>query len=169
MAIFKVKRKPSYAVIDAYRNYKDWMFLDNDFTHIEILPPTLENLEMMQEFGLTYVIKGFRNIVEYSRWDHLRFKFGISSLFLATRCLGNQFMSDAIVSFFNSEPLPNSGEIAQEIENNRLLPITNPKEEKRIIEREYYLREYRKYSIIIHRELVKLIKQNRLERLSIVQ
>ena len=118
MIHFRVKRK-SLKVIDAYKNYKNWMFVDNDFTQIEILPPTLDVLKMMSDYGLTYVIKEFRNIVEYTEWDNLRYHFGTTSMFLMTRCLGTRFVSDALVSFMNNEPLPDSKDINREIDITR--------------------------------------------------
>lgn len=164
-----VRRKSKYSLIDSYQSFRNWMFINSDCTQIEILSPTLNGLEMMNKYGLTYVVKGFKNILEFSKWDHLRFKLGLTSMLLASRCLGSKFMSDTIVSFFNNEPLPNSEEIKQAIDDNQLLPITNKREEKRILEREYYLREYNKYSIIVHRELFTLIKQHRLETLTLIQ
>lgn len=169
MIHFRVKRKPFYKVIDAYKNYKNWMFVNNDFTQIEILPPTLDVLKMMSDYGLTNVIKGFRNIVEYTEWDNLRYYFGTTSIFLMTRCLGTQFVSNALVSFMNNEPLPDSEDINREIENNRIILVSDKKEEKRIREREYYLKEYQRYSRVIHRKMYKLIKQGRVSSLNLLQ
>ena len=164
----RVRKKYVYSVLEAYRNYKNWMFFDNDLTQIEILPPKLETLEMMKKYDLSFVVKGFKNIVEYSKWERIRLKFGMATALLLTRCFSEKFLVNTLTSFANNEPLPDSYEIKKEVENNSLLTITSDTDEKRILERDRYAREYRKYSLIFHREVVKLIKQKRLERLELI-
>ncbi len=165
---WKVRRKSIYSVIDSYLGFKDWMFFNNEGTQIEILKPTLDALEMMQKYGLCFVVKGFRNLIEFEKFNKIRIEYGMSTMMLASRCLGSSFMSNAFVSCMNQEPMPDDDEIIAEIENNRFLSIRNEKEEKRIKEREYYRRRVEKYSFLFHRMIYNLIKQGRVERLNII-
>lgn len=154
---YKAKRKYTYSVTGAYRHLKDWLFINNDFTHLEILPPTLDNISLMKEFGLTFVVKGFKNIYEFTKWDRIWSGFGIASTFLMSRSLGESFIKNALLSFMNGDPLPDSKEIGKELENNKFIDVKNDADERRIIEREYYFNKYQYYLHKIRREIMRLI------------
>ena len=147
---------------------KEWMFLDNELKQIEIINPTLENMELMEKYGLKFVVKGFKSIPEYRKWDKLRMKFGIYSTLLLTRFLSRKFMSDAIMSFIEGHTLPSQDEVSREMESNRILPVVNDSDERRILERDKYLKKYNKYSVLIRREIYKLIRKGRVEQLSLI-
>lgn len=57
MKKFYVNRKSNIYFLE-YMKLKEWMFLDNEFTQIEIINPTLENIELMEKYGLKFVVKG---------------------------------------------------------------------------------------------------------------
>lgn len=168
MLHFIVKRKLSKCIFSKYKKLRKWVFLNNDFTQIEILDPTLENIELMEKYDLRFVIKGFKSISEYNKWDRLRTKFGIYSTLLMTRCLSEKFMSNVLMSFIEGQSLPDSNEVSKEIESNQISLIESDSDEKRILEREKYLEKYNEYSILIHREIYKLIKEGRVRKLSMV-
>ena len=147
---------------------KEWMFLDNEFTQIEIINPTLGNIELMEKYGLKFVVKGFKSIPEYRKWDRLRIRFGICSTLLMTRFLSKKFISDAIISFIEGRTLPSQNEVSKEMESNRILKIVDDSDERRILERDKYLKKYNKYSVLIRREIYKLIRKGRVEQLSLI-
>ena len=79
----------------------------------------------------------------------------------ASRCVGNNLIFQAINSLANNQPLPSQEEVCDAIEKNRLVNIKSDKEEKYIKERIKYKYLSEKYSVILHRKIQKLIKQNR--------
>lgn len=164
----RVRKKYFFEVLEAYKHYHDWMFFDCNLTQLEILEPTLGNLELMQNFKLTYVVKGFRHPIEFSFYNKFRIKYGMATLMLSTRCLGPDIFVKAISAMANNESLPSDQEIKEEIENNRLLPIVSKKDEQRIIERERYIRLRKKYFLMFQRLIYKLYRQRRVETLSLI-
>ena len=164
----RVRKKYFYDIIESYRHYHDWMFFNKELTQLEILEPTIGNLEMMQDFKLTYVVKGFRHPIEFSFYNKFRIKYGMAALMLSTRCLGPGIFVKAISAMANNKSLPSDQEIKEEIENNRLLSIVSKKDEQRIIERERYKRLHQKYFLMFQRLVCKLFKQGRIETLSLI-
>lgn len=163
--ISKIHRKYYYTMCDCIKHYKDWMFFDNDLVNIEIATPTLENIEMMKRLGLDYVVKGFKSLLEYRRYDHIRIKYGVSTAMFISRCVGNQFIASALTDFLNGESLPSKNEIDSEIDEHRLTDMDDVIAVKRMKEREMWKRKNEIYSVIVHRMIYELIKQGRVEPL----
>ena len=162
----KIKINTKYnTVLRSIKHLKDWMFVNNELTSVEILPPTLDNITMMKEYNNTFVLKGFKSLVEYERMENIRFKHGFYSMMFLSRSMSNGFIINALTSMMNEQPLPSSEEVEQDI-NDNMFKIVDEKEEKRINEKIKYKKLYQKYSILLHRQIMKMIKQNRIELLS---
>ena len=156
----KIQKKYYFFILESIIHYKDWMFLNNDLTHIEILPPKLETLTMMKQYNMCFVVKGFKTPFEHSIYERLRFKHGFYSMMYASRRAGINILMKALNSLANDEPMPSQEEINTAIENNNLTNISNEKEEKQVKERIKYKQLSEKYSIILHRKAFQLITQN---------
>ena len=157
----RIIRKHFYSMYDCIIHYRDWMFFDNELVNIEIAKPTLENIEMMKRLGLDYVVKGFKNFVEYRRFDRIRIEYGVSTMMFISRCVGNKFIASALTDFMNGESLPSKDEIDSEIDDHRLTDMNDDIAVKRMNEREMWKRKNALYSVIIHRMMYDLIKQGR--------
>lgn len=166
--ISKIHRKYYYSMYDCIKHYKDWMFFDNDLVNIEIASPTLDNIEMMKRLGLDYVVKGFRSLLEYRRYDHIRIEYGVSTMMFISRCVGNKFIASALTDFMNGESLPSKDEIDSEIDDHRLTDMNDDIAVKRMNEREMWKRKNARYSVIVHRMIYKLIKQRRVYPLEFI-
>ena len=164
----KIHRKYYYSMYDCIKHYKDWMFFDNDLVNIEIASPTLDNIEMMKRLGLDYVVKGFRGLLEYRRYDHIRIEYGVSTMMFISRCVGNKFIASALTNFMNGESLPSKEEIDSEIDDHRLTDMNDDIAVKRMNEREMWKRKNARYSVIVHRMIYKLIKQRRVYPLEFI-
>jgi hypothetical protein len=157
----RIHKKHYWDIFEAIKNYHYWMFTDSDVSRVEILPPTLDNLNLMKESHLWWVVKGFKNPLEFKVLDNLRVEQGVNSMMYASRSVGNELIFRAINAMLNEEPLPSKTEIDQYVEANKFIPVMDAKSEKRIKEREHYKRLYEKYSILLHRRIFHLIKQGR--------
>ena len=163
----KIHRKHFYDILESIIHRKDCMFLNNDLTYIEILPPKLETLTMMKQYEMCFVVKGFISPLEYSIYDRLRFKHGFYSMMYASRCVGSDIMMQAFNALVNDQPMPSHEDVCDAIEDNRLVHIKSDKEEQRIKERIKYKHLSEKYSVILHRKIYRLIKQKRVELLEL--
>ena len=163
----KIHRKHFYDVLESIKHYKDWMFLNNDLTHIEILKPDISTLHIMKQYGMCFVVKGFMSPSEFSVYDRIRFKHGFYSMMYASRCVGSDIMMQAFNALANDQPMPSHEEVCDAIEDNRLVHIKSDKEEQRIKERIKYKHMSEKYSVILHRKIYRLIKQKRVELLEL--
>ena len=157
----RIRKKHYYELLDNYKHYKDWMFINNDITNVEILSPDISTIKMMIQYDMKFVVKGFKSPLEYSIYNNIRFKHGFYHMMYASRCVGNNLIFQAINSLANNQPLPSQEEVCDAIEKNRLVNIKSDKEEKYIKERIKYKYLSEKYSVILHRKIQKLIKQNR--------
>lgn len=163
----KIHRKHFYDILESIIHYKDWMFLNNDLTHIEILPPKLETLTIMKQYEMCFVVKGFKSPYEFSIYDKIRFKHGFYSMMYASRCFGSDIMMQAFNALANDQPMPSHEEVCDAIKDNRLVDIKSNKEEQKIKERMKYKHLSEKYSVILHRKIYRLIKQKRVELLEL--
>ena len=163
----RVRKKYSTELLDSYIHWKDWMFFNKDMTQIEILPPTLQNLELMYQFGLVYTVKGFLSPVEFSFFNNFRVRYGMAAMMLSIRSIGTKLFAKAITSMLNSDPLPDDEEILEEVNNNRLTEIVSDKDEQRIIEREYYYHLRRKYLRVFIGIVCRLYRHRRVHPLII--
>lgn len=154
-----------YDILEPIKHYKDWMFTDIHMSRIEILSPTLDNLNMMKEHNMLWVVKGFRNPLEFKIFDHLRVEHGVSSMMFASRSLGSDIMLKAITSMLNNEPMPSKQEVEEAAEDSRFIPVVDGQSEKRIKEREKYRKLYAKYSSILYKKVNCLFRQGRVEYL----
>lgn len=161
----KIRRKYAYDILEPIRHYKDWLFLDSEMGMMEILPPTLDNLNLMREYSLFFILKGFKNPLEYNVWNKLRINHGFCSMMYASRSVSLNLILDALNSMINDQPLPSRQQVRQSVEENRLTTIGDNNSERKVMEREKYRKLYNKYSLILHRYVVGLIKQGRLEML----
>lgn len=150
--------------LNLYRKY--WMFTNPSMDRVEILPPTLQNLTLMREGNLCWVIKGFKNKFEYRTWERIRVKHGFCSMMYVSRSVGSALMFKAISAMLNNQPLPSKEEVDQEIEKNRLIPIKDNISEERVKEREKYKRLYEKWTKKAQYNFSKLLKQFRVKVLS---
>ena len=163
----RIRKKHYYELLDNYKHYKDWMFINNDITNVEILSPDISTIKMMIQYDMKFVVKGFKSPSEYSIYNNIRFKHGFYQMMYASRCVGNNLIFQAINSLANNQPLPSQEEVCDAIEKNRLVNIKSDKEEKYIKERIKYKYLSEKYSVILHRKIYKLIKQKRIELLEL--
>ena len=154
-----------YDILEPIKHYKDWIFTDIHISRIEILSPTLDNLNMMKEHNMLWVVKGFYNPLEFKIFDHLRVEHGVSSMMFASRSLGLGIMLKAITSMLNDEPMPSKQEVEEAAEESRLISVVDEQSEKRIKEREKYRRLYEKYSRILYKKVNCLFRQGRVEYL----
>ena len=154
-----------YDILEPIRHYKYWMFTDIYISRVEILPPTLDNLNMMKEHNMLWVVKGFNNPLEFKIFDYLRVEHGVSSMMFASRSLGSGIMLKAITSMLNNEPMPSKQEVEEAAEDSRLIPVVDEQSEKRIKEREKYRKLYEKYSRILYKKINRLFRQGRVEYL----
>jgi hypothetical protein len=145
-------------------HFRDWMFFNNDLSGLEILSPNLDTLKMMKEYEMDFVVKGFKNTKEFLMFNKLRIKYGTYKMLYTVRCLGNEVVVTALNALANKEQLPTSEEVSKSAEMYRLTKIDN-NSEKRILERERYKRLSEKYYIILHRKILRLIKQHRVDML----
>lgn len=159
--ISKIHRKYYYTMYDCIKHYRDWMFFDNELINIEIASPTLDNIEMMKRFGLEYVVKGFKSLLEYRRFDKIRIGYGVSTMMFISRCVGNKFIVSVLTDFMNGESLPSKDEIESEIDDHRLTDMNDSVSVKSMKEREMWKLKRERYSVIFHRMIFKLIKQGR--------
>lgn len=154
-----------YDILEPIKHCKDWMFTDIYISRIEILSPTLDNLNIMKEYNMLWVVKGFRNPLEFKIFDYLRVEQGVNSMMFASRSLGSGIMYKAITSFLYNEPMPSTQEIEKAVEDNKFLPVVDEQSEKRIKEREKYRKLYEKYSRILYKKINRLFRQGRVEYL----
>ena len=154
-----------YDILEPIKHYKDWMFTDIHISRIEILSPTLDNLIMMKEYNMLWVVKGFRNPLEFKIFDYLRVEQGVNSMMFASRSLGSGIMLKAITAMLNNESMPSKQEVEEAAEDSRLISVVDEQSEKRIKEREKYRRLYEKYSRILYKKINCLFRQGRVEYL----
>lgn len=163
---YRVRNKSFlYDILEPIKHYKDWMFTDIHISRIEILSPTLDNLIMMTEHNMLWVVKGFNNPLEFKIFDYLRVEHGVSSMMFASRSLGSGIMYKAITSLLYNEPMPSTQEVEEAAEESRRISIVDEQSEKRIKEREKYRRLYEKYSRILYKKINCLFRQGRVEYL----
>lgn len=154
-----------YDILEPIKHYKDWMFTDIHTSRIEILSPTLDSLNMMKEYNMLWVVKGFRNPLEFKIFDYLRVEQGVNSMMFASRSLGSALMYKAITSLLYNEPMPSTQEVEESAEESRLISVVDEQSEKRIKEREKYRKLYEKYSRILYKKINRLFRQGRVEYL----
>lgn len=164
----QIYKKHFYTMYEAIKHHKDWMFFDNEISNIEILEPTIDNLQLMTNYNYTFVVKGFKSLTEFTYFNKIRYKYGVATMMYATRCMGNDIIAEAISNMINNEQLPSHEEIKQSIENNRLTTITNNNSEQKVKEKLKYQKLSEKYSIIWHRRIFELIKQHRVEHFNVL-
>ena len=156
-----------YDILEPIKHYKDWIFTDIHISRIEILSPTLDSLIMMKEYNMLWVVKGFRNPLEFKIFDYLRVEHGVSSMMFASRSLGSGIMLKTITSMLNNQPMPSTQEVEEAAEESRLISVVDEQSEKRIKEREKYRKLYEKYSRILYKKINRLFRQGRVEYLHI--
>lgn len=154
-----------YDILEPIKHYKDWMFTDIHTSRIEILSPTLDSLNMMKEYNMLWVVKGFRNPLEFKIFDYLRVEQGVNSMMFASRSLGSGIMYKAITSLLYNEPMPSTQEVEESAEESRLISVVDEQSEKRIKEREKYRKLYEKYSRILYKKINRLFRQGRVHYL----
>ena len=158
-----VHKKHIGDVLDCILHYHDWMFTDSSISRVEILPPTLDNINLMRNYNLLWVVKGFKNPTEFNIWNTLRFNQGFHAMMYASKSVGTDLIYQAINSMVNGQPLPSKREVDQSIEDNRLIKVEDEISEKLIREREKYRRLYMKFTVQLRREFHSLIKQHRVQ------
>lgn len=94
-------RKSIQSVCNSIKNYKSWLFTNDDCSQFEILTPTLDNLMLMREFNLTKAVKGFSSPSSYARLRKLCMKYDIYSASFVCMCIGAEDMSYAISDLMN--------------------------------------------------------------------
>ena len=123
---------------------------------------------MMKRLGLDYVVKGFKSLLEYRRYDHIRIEYGVSTAMFISRCVGNKFIASALSDFLNGESLPSKEEIDTEIDDHRLTDMNDDIAVRRMQERNMWKKKNERYSVIVHRMIYDLIKQCRVFPLEVV-
>lgn len=165
---FHVKKKNMYNVVNTLRNVKNWVFINEDMFHMEIDSPTLEHLIFYKEIGMFYVIKGFNNPIECRRIYRLNKRMMFNTLSCITSLTSPEFMMQSLINFFQGEELPSDDEIHNEIEENRLVPITDDSSIKLLKKREKTQGNFISYRNILHRLLMKMKLFGRLHKLEVM-
>ena len=166
----KIINKNMWFIIDAVRHFKDWMFISRDMVDVEILSPTLSNLEMMKEYNMAFVVKGFNSPMEYIKYDNLRFRHGFYGAMYATKsldCMDCDLMHRAVESMACNCSFPEDKDIKRSIEDN-MLNFVKDEDVKKINERDKYKRLLSKYSDLLYRGIYRLIKKRRVSCFDVI-
>lgn len=164
----KIHKKFFMDNINSIKHFNDWMFFDNDLINIEIAKPTLTNIEMMKNFGLDYVVKGFTGPMEYQMFDHIRIKHGIASMMYITRCVSNSFIASTLEGFLNDGVLPQKSFIDKEIDSHRLTDMNDNNAVRKMKERKIWNKRFQHYSVMLKKMIYKLILKKRVHVLEVI-
>lgn len=163
----KVIKKPYFHYIPCM-NYKDlWMFFNQSLTQIDIFSPTLDNLKMMSDYGLTLVVKGFNSFSEYKYFDNLRVRYGTSAMMCAYYDNCKEVMEKAFISYCDGEPLPTKEEVEEIINKNKLKDVDDVYMKRKAM-RDFYYKKVLKYQKKVWNAVGYLLSQKRIEKLNIV-
>ena len=165
---FTISKKNMYKVVTSLRNVKKWLFITKDMFYMEIDSPTLDNLMFYKNLGMFYVIKGFKNPIECNRLYQLHKKMIFNTFACITSLTSQDFIAQSLISIFQGEDLPSDNEINDEIEENRLVSITNDEDIKLLKKRETTQGKFFKYMNILNRFIMKMNLFGRLYKLELV-
>lgn len=163
-----IHKKYYHDIYDCIKHYKDWMFFDNDMYNVEILPPSIDNLKLMSDFNLCFVVKGFTSLVEYNYANKLRVKHGITMCTYMTTLVGANFIASSLENYFNQNIFPSDSEIKKEVDNNFFIEIKDEHSIKKHNTRKYLLKKYKFLTVKLHKYISQLIKEKRVEKLNVI-
>lgn len=160
--ILKVHRMSFYRKLICFNEYKYWMFFDNYLSNVEILEPTLKNINMMRCNNLTFVVKGFKSPVEFFNFDRLLNKISIVKSLLIPKIIGQRTIINVLTSMLNNEKI--DFENCQDPKDKFCL-LKDTESYNRYVEKEKHIvtlkHKYNKLLFILRRKLTKLIKEHR--------
>lgn len=160
---FKYLKKSPYDYLDALKNFKKtWMFLDNDIKQIEIIEPTIENLKMMKDFKMHFVVKGFNSLHEYLKYEKLRIDYGVATMMVVSKYIGAQTMFNAILATVNNTELPSNEEVQYNIKKNVFIDVKEEEGLKRLLIRKNLENKLDKLTFRVKKEIVYLVRKKRL-------
>ena len=141
-----------------------WMFISNGMDQIEIFYPTLDNIEGMKNNGFNYVVKGFKNKLEFVKFRRLMKNLGVSSLKFVQSYIGNERTCEIIkYKLCGNEINPQSISL-----NPVLFEVLDKDDFEKLIHRECYYKQYKKYIKILQDELFELLSKGRIEKLELI-
>lgn len=148
-----------------FKHFNDkWMFISNGMDQIEIFHPTLDNIEVMKDNGFNYVVKGFKNKIEFVKFRRLMRKLNIAALKFVLNYVGSKRICEIINSKLCGDCIS-----SQDIVHNPVLFNVLDKEDFEKMEcREYYHKQYKKYIRILQDELFKFLSEGRIEKLELI-
>ena len=127
-------RKSIQSVCDSIKNYKNWLFTNDDCSQYEILNPTLDNITLMREYNLTKAVKGFSSPSSYSKLRRLCMKYDIYSASFLCMCIGSENMASVISDLMN-------GITPREIHPVDTMKIINSSEQEKSIRKQNLLQK----------------------------
>lgn len=127
-------RKSIQSVCDSIKNYKSWLFTNDDCSQFEILTPTLDNLMLMRKYNLTKAVKGFPSPSSYSKLRKLCMKYDIYSASFLCMCIGPENMADVISDLMN-------GITPREIHPVDTMKIINSSDQEKSISKQNFLQK----------------------------